>query len=67
MHFSKNEHINVNITKNIAQAALRIQDLFVAFLELYSPAKDRDNPPDFDSRAEMPVRVWKGGFMLKPL
>ena len=37
---------------------------FVALFELWTPANDGRIPGGFDSRAELSVRVRKGGFMV---
>ena len=39
----------------------------IALFELQTPAKDGTFPGEFDSWAEMSVRVQKGGFMDKTL
>ena len=53
---------------DIAQAAnTTIVLLKFAHFELQIPANDRDMPGDFDSGAEMSVRVRKGGFMVETL
>ena len=39
----------------------------VALFELQTPANDGKLPEDFDNQAEMSVRVWKGGFLVKTL
>ena len=41
--------------------------LLVALFELQTPANDGTNPGDFDGRAEMSMRVQKGGLMDKTL
>ena len=41
--------------------------LLVAPFELWTPASEANFPGDFDSRAGMSVRVWKGGFMVDTL
>ena len=40
---------------------------FGCSLELYTPANDESIPGDFDSHAEMSVRVWKGGSLAETL
>ena len=49
---------------------LRVRACFVFgndFLGLLVSADDGNLPGDFDSRAEMSVRVWKGDFIVKTI
>ena len=38
--------------------------LLVALVKLYAPSNDRNSLGDFDSWAEMSVRVWKGVVLV---
>ena len=44
------------------QASVSVQR---ALFELWTPASDGAFPGEFDSRAEMSVRIRKGGFMVE--
>ena len=60
--------LRVEITKKkmLVLYRLRIQVVFsIARFELQTPTNDGKNRGDFDSRADMSVRVWKGGFMVE--
>ena len=61
MYIKIHLYIRIYIHRLCIQACL---DLLVALLELWSPANDGTNPGKFDSRADMSVRVQKGGFMV---
>ena len=41
--------------------------VWVALFELLTPTSDGKVPGDFDSRAKMYVRVWRGGFIVETL
>ena len=63
-YFSNIDHFKMFIHR------LRTQAFFVfpvALFELQTPANDGNISEDFDSRAELSVRVRKGGFMGETL
>ena len=53
--------------KNIGCESEHVCFFKVAPFKLQTPANDRKSPGDFDSWAEMFVRVWSGRFMVETL
>ena len=69
--FTRPENISLNRQTKLNNIhRLRIQACFVfqvAIFELYTPSNDGTIPEEFGSRAEMSVRVRKGGFIVDTL